>query len=140
MLARITPRFDALPANDVETPARVDPIVERALELMHADPGADWTVSSLAKATGCSRAVFARRFAAATGTTPRAFLTLVRMHVAAKHLVHGEAGLAAIAAMVGYATEFAFGRAFKRVFRMAPGRFRRAMWKRSVTSAIQAAA
>lgn len=140
MLDRATPHLCGLPANDVEAPARVDSVVERAIALMREHPEAAWTVESLAKATGCSRATFARRFAAATGTTPLAFLTMVRLHGAARHLAHSDAGLAAVAAAAGYATEFAFGRAFKRMFRIPPGRFRRSLWQRQTATAIRAAA
>ena len=140
MLDRATPRLHGLPANDVDEPVRVDSIVERAIALMREHPEAAWTVESLAQATGCSRATFARRFAAATGTTPLAFLTMVRLHGAARHLAHTDAGLAAIAAAAGYATEFAFGRAFKRVFRIAPGQFRRSLWRKQTATSIRAAA
>lgn len=127
MRERTSVDLPLLPANDVGSTPAPDPLVERAIALLQASPGAPWTVERLARALGCSRATLARRFAAATGTSPLAFLTLVRMHAAAKNLIGTGAGLAAIAAASGYATEFAFGRAFKRCFRISPGAFRRVL-------------
>jgi AraC-like DNA-binding protein len=108
------------------TPQCTDEQVQRAIALMRAEPALRWTVSSLARRVGLSRPAFARRFGAATGTSPLRYLTRLRMQRAAELLRGTELGLARIAQQVGYSSEFAFNRAFKRVYRVAPGGFRRA--------------
>ena len=92
---------------------------------MRGRPEHAWTVASLARAAGLSRAAFARRFLAKIGSPPRSFLAEVRMQVASHLLASGDESLAGIAAQVGYESEFAFGRAFKRHRGEAPGGFRR---------------
>jgi transcriptional regulator GlxA family with amidase domain len=115
-------------ANDAEAPASsesFDPHVARALAAMKADPARRWTVAALARIAGLSRAPFARRFAEAVGAPPMRWLTEHRLRLAGARLVGSDDGLAAIAVEIGYASEFAFAKAFKRLFRVAPGRFRR---------------
>jgi transcriptional regulator GlxA family with amidase domain len=107
------------------TPTRNDEYVERALRAMKADPARRWTVAALSRAAGLSRAPFARRFRRATGTSPRRWLTAHRLEMAQAMLAGNAATLAAIAAAVGYASEFALSKAFKRVFGVAPAVFRR---------------
>jgi len=122
----------ALPANDVEAPASStrgdihDIHVERALEAMKKDPARRWTVASLARIAGLSRAPFARRFQRAMKTSPLKWLTEHRLDLARRRLRESDAGLAWIATEIGYASEFAFSKAFKRMFGIAPGLFRRA--------------
>jgi AraC-like DNA-binding protein len=106
--------------------APADARVARALELMRSRLERRWTVASLARAAGLSRAAFARRFLAELGAPPLRHLTELRLARAAELLVEGDASLAAVAAEVGYESEFAFGRAFKRRFGVAPGVYRRA--------------
>src|SRR5690606_1811712 len=65
---------------------RRDPVVGRALALLHAEPGRDWTVDALAHEAGASRSVLAERFAERVGETPMRYLTLWRMQVAARRL------------------------------------------------------
>ncbi|WP_051166006.1 AraC family transcriptional regulator [Amycolatopsis orientalis] len=101
-----------------------DPAVGPALALLHDDPGKPWTVDALAHAVGVPRARFSRRFAATTGHTPMEYLGRWRMTVAARLLREGPAPLRQIARKVGYDSEFAFARAFKRVVGDAPGRYR----------------
>jgi AraC-like DNA-binding protein len=101
-----------------------DPIVGPALRAIHADPGFDWTVATLARSVGLSRAPFARRFRDQVGEPPVTYLTRWRMTVAAARLATGEP-IAATAHAVGYENEFAFAKAFKRVFGHPPGRLRR---------------
>ncbi|PCC74954.1 AraC-type DNA-binding protein [Nannocystis exedens] len=103
----------------------VDRRIARALQLMQAKPTERWTVAALASAAGLSRAAFARRFLAEQGVPPLRHLTAVRMQRAARRLVESDDSLAAIAAEVGYDSEFAFSRAFKRHTGEAPGAFRR---------------
>ncbi|MFC0528952.1 AraC family transcriptional regulator [Phytohabitans kaempferiae] len=102
-----------------------DPPIAAALQAMHRDPAHPWTVASLATEAGLSRAPFARRFAALVGQPPLAYLTWWRMTTAARLLTVSDAPLSAVAARVGYASEFAFATAFKRRYGVAPGRYRR---------------
>ncbi len=110
-------------ANDVR-PAR-DARIERALDAMAARPADRWTVTKLARVAGLSRAAFARRFAAEVGAPPLAHLAALRMRRAVELLAASDAPLAAVAAEVGYATEFALSRAFRRLAGEPPGAFRR---------------
>ena len=107
------------------TPAPRDLAVERALGLMQANLTRRWTVRSLAKAAGLSRAAFARRFARSLGESPIARLARLRLERAARLLVESDASLAEVARSVGYSSEFAFSRAFKRHHALSPASFRR---------------
>jgi AraC-like DNA-binding protein len=100
---------------------------------MQSDLKQRWTVSGLARRAGLSRAAFARRFVEQTGVSPLRYLTQRRMEHAAQLLRESRSGLAEIAEQVGYASEFAFNRAFKRRFHVAPGGYRRSVWARSKT-------
>lgn len=103
-----------------------DPAVAPALAAMHGDPAEAWTVQSLADQAGLSRAAFARRFTTMVGEPPLAYLTRWRMTRAAAQLREdAELPLSAVAARAGYGSEFAFGKAFKREYGVAPGVFRR---------------
>jgi len=102
-----------------------DRTLATALGWLHAEPGRDWSVNELARRCGTSRATLARRFTVEVGATPHEYLTQLRMREAARHLKQGEEGLAAIADRVGYTSEFAFNRAFRRVMGMPPGEYRR---------------
>jgi AraC-like DNA-binding protein len=102
-----------------------DRTLASALGWMHSEPGRDWDVSELARRSGTSRATLARRFASEVGMAPHAYLTQLRMQEAAVLLREGDDGLAAIAARVGYDSEFAFNRAFRRVMGVPPGMYRR---------------
>jgi transcriptional regulator GlxA family with amidase domain len=106
-----------------ETPR--DRRVERAVEAMTREPNRKWTVAALAKIAGLSRAPFCRRFVEEKGVPPLTYLTELRMQLAAARLRETDDTLAAIAISVGYVSEFAFGKAFKRHFGRAPGLFRR---------------
>jgi AraC-like DNA-binding protein len=102
-----------------------DPVTAAALRAMHGDPARPWTVTTLAAEAGLSRAPFARRFTALLGRPPLAYLTWWRMAIAARLLQESGAPLAAVAAQVGYGSEFAFAAAFKRLHGVPPGRYRR---------------
>jgi AraC-like DNA-binding protein len=104
--------------------ALTDPVAGPALAALHTQPGRDWTVASLAVATGVSRATLSRRFLAAVGDTPAAHLTRWRMDLAAQRLRDSDDTVGAIARSVGYTSEYAFSRAFTRDRGMAPGRYR----------------
>jgi transcriptional regulator GlxA family with amidase domain len=103
----------------------LDAVVERALKLMRADVKRRWTVRELAAKVGVSRAVFARRFVRALGEPPQRWLTRLRLERAAALLEQSDDALAAVAVRVGYDSEFAFSRAFRRQFGVAPGVYRR---------------
>ncbi|MEN8651423.1 AraC family transcriptional regulator [Streptomyces sp. 21So2-11] len=102
-----------------------DSAVAPALSAIHDDPAAQWTVESLAGRAGLSRAAFARRFATLVGEPPMAYLTRWRMTTAARLLRESDAPLTTVAARTGYGSEFAFAKAFKREYGLAPGGYRR---------------
>ncbi|MFI1914415.1 AraC family transcriptional regulator [Nocardia sp. NPDC020380] len=102
-----------------------DPAVAPALEAMHEDPSAGWTVQSLADRSGLSRAAFARKFTSMVGEPPLAYLTRWRLTTAARLLREDDIPVGAVATRAGYSSEFAFGKAFKREYGLAPGQYRR---------------
>ncbi|MRH90345.1 helix-turn-helix domain-containing protein [Nocardia sp. SYP-A9097] len=102
-----------------------DPAVAPALAAMHEDPSAAWTVQSLADRVGLSRAAFARKFNAMVGEPPLAYLTRWRLTTAARLLREDDLSMDTVAARAGYSSEFAFGKAFKREYGLAPGQYRR---------------
>ncbi|MEV0711765.1 helix-turn-helix transcriptional regulator [Nocardia aurea] len=104
--------------------AFADPAVAVALRAVHEEPARAWTVSDLSDIAGVSRATLARRFAATIGEPPLAYVTRWRMLTAARLLRDTDAALSAIARKVGYTSEFAFAKAFKREYGLAPGRYR----------------
>ncbi|MFK7992181.1 MAG: cupin domain-containing protein [Sandaracinaceae bacterium] len=103
-----------------------DPQLGRALAAVHAQPGAPWTLARLAREAGMSRSGFAARFADVVGEPPMAYVTDWRMRLARSMLRESDAPIGDVAAHVGYGSEAAFGRAFKRAFDTSPGRLRRA--------------
>src|SRR5215470_18595693 len=104
--------------------ALTDPVAGPALAALHTQPGRDWTVASLAAATGVSRATLGRRFLTAVGDTPAAHLTRWRMDLAAQRLRDSDDTVGTIARSLGYTSEYAFNRAFTRDRGIAPGRYR----------------
>jgi len=107
--------------------ALTDPVIGGALRAIHEDLAHPWTVEALAARANLSRAAFARRFRTLIGEPPLAYLTRWRLTVAARRLRESDATLGRIARDVGYATEFAFAKAFKREYRCSPGAYRRDM-------------
>lgn len=101
-----------------------DPQIGRALALLHGRPIENWTAEALALEVGMSRSVFAERFTSLVGQPPMQYLTLWRMHLAAQLLREGHANVAQVAVAVGYESEAAFSRAFKRQFGTSPGGWR----------------
>ncbi|MEU4804037.1 AraC family transcriptional regulator [Actinosynnema sp. NPDC023587] len=97
-----------------------DPLVDRALALLHDDPAHPWTVAGLAARCAVSRAGLARRFTARTGAPPMAYLADWRVSLAADLLVTTDLTVAAIARRVGYGTTFALSVAFKRLRGRSP--------------------
>jgi AraC-like DNA-binding protein len=101
-----------------------DPAVSQALHALHGDPAARWTVEGLAQTVGLSRAALARRFTAAVGEPPLAYLTGWRIALAKEALQRDGSTLASVAREVGYASEFALSAAFRRTVGEPPGRWR----------------
>ncbi len=102
-----------------------DPHVARALALLHERVAHPWTVDELARAIGVSRSVLGERFAALLGEPPMRYLTRWRMQLASRRLLECHDALARIAADVGYDSEAAFNRAFKRELGMPPAAWRK---------------
>ncbi len=102
-----------------------DPVVGRSLALLHGRVRHPWTVVELAAAVGVSRTALVDRFSRYLDEPPMTYLTRWRLQLAARALVGTPKGVAEIAADVGYESEAAFNRAFKRAFGSPPARFRR---------------
>ncbi|WP_329091422.1 MULTISPECIES: AraC family transcriptional regulator [unclassified Streptosporangium] len=105
--------------------ALADPGITAALHSIHHTPDRQWTVEELGEQAGLSRAAFARRFATLLGRPPLTYLTWWRMTLAARHLRDSDAPIAVVAERIGYTSEFAFAKAFKREYGTAPGKYRR---------------
>jgi len=101
-----------------------DAEVGKALALMHRNPAHPWTIASLAKEAGVSRSVLAERFRHYLNEPPMAYLTRWRLQLGAQMLASTSYSVAQIASEVGYESEAAFNRAFKREFTVPPARFR----------------
>lgn len=118
--------IDALPAVKEGWLAGVrDRFVGRALALMHAQPSHAWTVDDLAQRVGLSRSALAQRFTDLVGQPPMQYLTRWRLQLAARELILAPKPLVAIATQIGYDSEAAFTRAFKREFGMPPSSWRK---------------
>jgi AraC-like DNA-binding protein len=102
-----------------------DPYVARALALLHRDITRHWTVDDLGREVGLSRSALADRFIRLIGAPPMHYLANWRMQVAAQRLRSTSASLAQVAEIVGYDSEAAFSRAFKKAFGTAPATWRR---------------
>jgi AraC-like DNA-binding protein len=98
--------------------------VGRALTALHRQPARDWTIESLARHVAVSRSVLAERFTQFVGEPPMKYLTHWRMQLAANQLLGGVDSVAVVANSVGYDSEAAFGRAFKKAVGMPPGEWR----------------
>jgi len=101
-----------------------DPQVSRCLALMHGEPARPWTVEALANEVHVSRSVLAEKFTELVGAPPMQYLTRWRMILAAGMLRNDQASLARVAEGVGYESEAAFNRAFKREYGVSPGHWR----------------
>jgi AraC-like DNA-binding protein len=106
-----------------------DPIVGQALAALHGEAAEPWTVERLARLVGMSRSALAERFTDMVGQPPMQYLALWRMQLASRLLVDG-GQVAAVAGAVGYESEAAFSRAFKKLVGQAP-----ATWRRSTAPA-----
>jgi AraC-like DNA-binding protein len=110
-----------------------DRIVGGALAALHKEPARPWTLEELAREANTSRSVLAERFHGLVGSTPMQYLTQWRMLLAANLLTRSNTPLARIAEDVGYQTDTAFSRAFRREFGAPP-----AAWRKSQTARDQA--
>jgi AraC-like DNA-binding protein len=102
-----------------------DPVVGRSLALLHRRPEHPWTVAELAKSVGVSRSALVARFTRYLADPPMTYLAGWRLRLAAEALTSTPKGVADVAAGVGYESEAAFNRAFKRAFGVPPARYRR---------------
>jgi AraC-like DNA-binding protein len=102
-----------------------DPLVARALARLHSQPAQAWTLTSLAVSANTSRTTLAERFAHHVGQAPMQYLGAWRMQLASRMLAHGRAKVRAVAEAVGYESEAAFSRAFKRHTGLSPSDWRR---------------
>jgi AraC-like DNA-binding protein len=102
-----------------------DPAVGRALASLHQRPGHAWTLAELARDVGLSRSILTERFARYLGQAPMTYLTDWRLELAAESLRTTSRSVLQIAGEVGYDSEAAFNRAFKRRFGAPPARYRR---------------
>ena len=103
-----------------------DPHVGKALRLMHANPGRDWTVDDLAREVAVSRSVLAQRFTELVGEAPMRYLAGWRMQLAKQMMRDGARNIQDVATRVGYESEAAFNRAFKRATGSPPATWRKA--------------
>jgi AraC-like DNA-binding protein len=101
-----------------------DAEVGKTLALMHRNPAHPWTIASLAREAGVSRSVLAERFRHYLNEPPMAYLTRWRLQLGAQMLASTSYSVAQVASEVGYESEAAFNRAFKREFEIPPARFR----------------
>lgn len=101
-----------------------DKQVGRALAAIHREPEKDWTVDSLAREVGMSRSGFSARFTSLVGESAKRYLTQWRMQLARAQLQQTSDSLSVLADRLGYQSEAAFCRAFKRVYGVPPGSFR----------------
>jgi AraC-like DNA-binding protein len=104
-----------------------DPQIAAALAEIHGNPAHNWTVERLATQAAMSRSAFAARFTELIGLSPIEYLTSWRMQRASRLLEQVNLSIEEIASQVGYTSEIAFSRAFKRVFSVSPSAYRRTM-------------
>jgi AraC-like DNA-binding protein len=102
-----------------------DPVVGTALALLHRKPSHHWTVAELAAEAGSSRAVVAKRFTRLLGEPPLTYLARWRLQLAARKLQTTRQAVLQVASDVGYESEAAFNRAFKREFGVPPAQYRK---------------
>lgn len=101
-----------------------DQKIGRALALIHRSPERDWSLQELAKAVAMSRSAFSARFTQMVGMSPGRYVTEWRLQMARRRLLDGGEAVSAIASDLGYQSEAAFSRAFKRQFQVTPGSLR----------------
>ena len=101
-----------------------DPAIGRALTLLHERPASTWTIEHLAREVGVSRSVLANRFTRLVGQPPMKYLTYWRIQLAAQRLGDGASKVSTVALDVGYASEAAFSRSFKKIVGISPAHWR----------------
>jgi len=117
--------LESLPADRTDWLAGLrDPFVGRALSALHRNPARAWTIESLARHVGLSRSALAERFSQFVGQPPMQYLTSWRIQLAASQLRSGVDSVAVIANRVGYDSEAAFSRAFKKAVGTPPSQWR----------------
>lgn len=102
-----------------------DPVIEKALTAIHQSPARAWTLERLAEIAGVSRTLLSVKFGRCLSTTPNGYLAQWRMQLARQKLIESSEAIIKIAEAVGYHSETAFGRAFKKYFDIAPATYRR---------------
>jgi len=102
-----------------------DPRLARAILALHRSPGKEWTVAELAAESHVSRSVFAQRFQATLGVPPLRYATELKMRLANQWLTQDRLSIDAVAHRLGYTSQAAFSRAFKRISGQSPGATRR---------------
>ena len=113
--------------------------VGRALAMLHESPTRPWTVANLAREVGVSRTVLADRFRHFLGESPMAYLTRWRLQLGVRALTESSRSVAEIALEVGYESEAAFNRAFKREYGLPPARYRRNHAVKSMSVTVEGA-
>ncbi|WP_233887426.1 AraC family transcriptional regulator [Paraburkholderia flagellata] len=128
--------IEALPEDQTGWLAGVrDRYVGRALSLLHGQAAHPWTVDALARKVGLSRSALAQRFTDFLGQPPMQYLARWRMQIAAHELLTGSKPLTAVAEQIGYESEAAFSRAFRREFGMPPAGWRKSKERTSGVAA-----
>jgi AraC-like DNA-binding protein len=118
--------LESLPAERMDWLSGLrDPFIGNALSALHRSPARDWTLETLAREIGLSRSAFAERFTQFVGHPPMQYLANWRMQLAANHLRSGTETVLSVANRVGYESEAAFSRAFKKAVGVPPGEWRR---------------
>lgn len=112
-----------------------DRYVGEALRMIHSQPSADWSLDKLARSAGCSRSSLANRFSQLVGTSPMQYLTAWRMQLAVRKLESPGVSISQAGAELGYESEAAFHRAFKRFVGVPPGTWRKGRTSASGSSA-----
>lgn len=102
-----------------------DPNIKRSLSAFHKEPMDHWTLEKLAETAGMSRTSYATKFAKLVTTTPMAYITHWRMQIAGQQLTESNSTIIEIAEQIGYQSEAAFGRVFKKHFQVPPATYRR---------------
>ena len=111
--------------------ALADRQMSAAITAMHDDPAHRWTLQKLAQVAGMSRSIFAQKFKDTVGEPPMEYLVRWRMTLAADKLMHSSDPISVIALSLGYESESAFGKAFKRVMGCSPRQYGRGRSPRS---------
>ncbi|MFT9382698.1 MULTISPECIES: AraC family transcriptional regulator [unclassified Gluconobacter] len=106
-----------------------EPKLSRAILALHRHPGRDWTVADLAAESGLSRSVFAKRFQETIGVSPLRYAGDLRMRIARTWLAYDRMSIERVADRLGYTSQAAFSRAYKRITGTSPGYSRRVQGK-----------